>query len=200
MTTAAATAKYRPIAVDHDMMDLEKPLAPDTSTANPYSRSLVDVTRNGRKDNPKGDKPRYARSISQNRNLPSWVKFVIAIFTTRRFRRYIFVYLVLLGMCYWAWVGVASPWLIEHGELMRALDTKNRDHVGGWFGTNALPKFADMVHMRTLDPALLPGVKPLSNKDRNRRRLIIIGDMHGCNDECTSIHCSFLQARDDRWY
>lgn len=183
--TTASAAKDRPIAVNHVMMaDLEKPLARDTSTSNLYPRSLIELTRNGWKDDPKGDKPYYAPPICHNRNLPSWVNFIIAIVAAPRFRRYIVVYLLLLCLCWFAWVGLASPWLKEHGELMRALDTDNRERVGGWFGNNALPRFNDLVHMRTLDPALLPGAKSL-NGDSNNRRLVVIGDVHGCSDECT---------------
>ncbi|KAL1957711.1 hypothetical protein VTO42DRAFT_5554 [Malbranchea cinnamomea] len=174
--TAASVARGCSIAIDHAIMaDVESPVARDTSS---YPRSLFDVVRNGWKTDPKGEKPHRSCRPLWARNLPSWVSFVLAVVTAPRFRRYIIVYMVLLCMCYGTWVGLAAPWLKEHEQLMKALDTNNRDRVGGWFGANALPKFSGMVHIRSLDPALLPGAEGAA-----KRRLVVIGDVHGCNDE-----------------
>ena len=37
-----------------------------------------------------------------------------------------------------------------------------------------------MVHIETLEDHMVPGVDDTASKDR---RLIVIGDVHGCNDE-----------------
>ena len=47
----------------------------------------------------------------------------------------------------------------------------------GWFGENMRPEFLDMVHVQTLDQSLIP-------QKHDRNRLIVIGDVHGCHDEC----------------
>lgn len=72
---------------------------------------------------------------------------------------------------------------VKDKELDMALDEGNRDRIGGWFGSNALPGFSDMAHIQTLDARLLPGEKKAWFR-RSKRRLIIVGDVHGCKDEC----------------
>ena len=47
----------------------------------------------------------------------------------------------------------------------------------GYFGTNMLPEFVGITQVKTLDTYFVPG-------SRDSRRLIFIGDVHGCRDEC----------------
>jgi len=49
---------------------------------------------------------------------------------------------------------------------------------GNKFGTNVRPSFVDMPHIKTLPDHLIPGNEYVD------RRLIIIGDVHGCKQEC----------------
>ena len=42
------------------------------------------------------------------------------------------------------------------------------------------PEFLDMTQVETLEDHLVPGADGIASGDR---RLIIIGDVHGCNDE-----------------
>ena len=44
------------------------------------------------------------------------------------------------------------------------------------FGHNMTPAFLGMVQLKTLDTKLLP-------QKGNGKRLIIVGDVHGCHDE-----------------
>jgi len=94
----------------------------------------------------------------------------------------------LLGLCatiivlFWiSWFAWLSPKFNEHLLLKSSLDYRIKSG-NGWFGTNVRPKFADMIQLKTLDPSLIPGLK--RSEDR-RKRLIIIGDIHGCLTECT---------------
>ena len=48
----------------------------------------------------------------------------------------------------------------------------------GWFGTNMRPKFADIIQVKDLDRNLIP---------RDKTRLIVVGDVHGCKDECMPV-------------
>lgn len=57
-------------------------------------------------------------------------------------------------------------------DAMAAADKK-----GSKFGTNVRPSFTDMPHVKTLPDHLVPGV------EGSDRRLIFIGDVHGCKDE-----------------
>lgn len=76
-----------------------------------------------------------------------------------------------------------APRLKEHGELMESLDLKTMEEAGGWFGTNSLPRFTDMVHLKNLDASMIPGAQTLSSSDPTRRRLIVVGDVNGHTDE-----------------
>lgn len=90
--------------------------------------------------------------------------------------------LALLALCLLGWRWVLSPDLAEQASLLQSLDPHSKDVAGGWFGTNALPVLEDLVRIQTLSPSLLPS----SSEDPvNYRRLIFIGDVHGCKDECT---------------
>lgn len=74
----------------------------------------------------------------------------------------------------------------EHEEILTSLNADTLEKMGGWFGTNVRPEFVDVVPMRTLDPALLPSPERTKGH-KSSRRLVIVGDVHGCQDECKSI-------------
>lgn len=94
-----------------------------------------------------------------------------------------------------------SPRLKEHGELMESLDVRTMEDAGGWFGTNALPRFTDMVHLKNLDASMVPGNQALSSNDPNQRRLVVVGDVNGHIDErkrrllLTLFYSKFLERR-----
>jgi 3',5'-cyclic AMP phosphodiesterase CpdA len=50
-----------------------------------------------------------------------------------------------------------------------------------------MPQFDDIVHIRTLDPELVPsGSAEVEADSSSRKRLIFVGDVHGCKAECRS--------------
>ncbi|OAX80842.1 hypothetical protein ACJ72_04814 [Emergomyces africanus] len=105
-----------------------------------------------------------------------------------RFLRYIIVYVILLWICVGGWMRLISPRLKEHIRLLEALDpSAGGEKIKPWFGTNSLPKFSDLVHLRTLDPALLPSNEKPAGDNQKRKRLIVVGDVHGCLDELESL-------------
>ena len=83
---------------------------------------------------------------------------------------------------------VLYPHLEERGELLHALDPASKAEVGGWFGSNSLPRFDDLTHIRMLDPSLVPvaQIEGEARGSRSERRLVVVGDVHGCKEECTS--------------
>jgi hypothetical protein len=105
-----------------------------------------------------------------------------SIVAAPRFRRYVVVYLTVLISCFVGWKFVLSPRLEEQAAILYSLDPQTKEDADGWFGANMLPTFEDMVQLRALEPSLLPAetVAELSGK-----RLIFIGDVHGCRVECT---------------
>ena len=56
------------------------------------------------------------------------------------------------------------------------------------FGHNMTPAFLGMVQLQTLDKSLVP-------REGNERRLVIVGDVHGCHDErkCLALLLQMIQ-------
>lgn len=130
---------------------------------------------------------RYSRSkpggTSSEKDPPSTIDCLFSLVAAPRIRRYIVVYLCLLCLCLVSWFGWVSPKIKEYDALSRSIDPLFRDSIGGWFGSNVLPKFTDLVYVRSLDPSHLPSPTELTEFDPNRKRLVIVGDVHGCLEE-----------------
>ena len=91
----------------------------------------------------------------------------------------------ILGFClfsfvlFWiSWFTYLSPRFSEHLLLKGSLDPR-LGKLNGMFGANIRPEFADMVQLRTLDSSLLP----VAGRQNGNRRLIVVGDVHGCKEE-----------------
>ncbi|EQL33003.1 hypothetical protein BDFG_04901 [Blastomyces dermatitidis ATCC 26199] len=161
------------------------PLNSSSSYPRQPQRPLVDDMRNGwMATEQKYSKLGPNMKADGSKRFPACMKGLFTLFSAPRFRRYIIVYVILVWIFLGSWVRLISPRLKEHEELSRALDVNARDSNLGWFGSNALPKFDDLVYLRLLDPAL----RPSENADSaQKRRLIVIGDVHGCLDELESL-------------
>ena len=137
-------------------------------------RPLVDLIRNEWKNSP------YTSSSSSSPNfhayaVPSWLQ----ILSAPRFRRYVLVAIGLFVLTWGNWHSWAGSQWEEHKLLGESL--KERMKTGdGWFGENMRPEFLDLVHVMTLDQELVP-------KGADHRRLILVGDVHGCHDDCRSL-------------
>ena len=135
-------------------------------------RPLIDFVRNEWRTNPK---PGQAHSSSPDRHLfhtPRWRQVVSA----RKVRRYALFYLLLLCMSWVSWNCWLEPMYAEHLLLRGSLD--ERMNTGkGWFGANMRPKFKDIIQLEELDSSLIP------RGGKESRRLIVIGDVHGCKEE-----------------
>ncbi|KAF9894553.1 hypothetical protein FE257_006438 [Aspergillus nanangensis] len=158
-----------------------KPAAPSYKLSR-FTGPLIDYVRNEWQTNAK-----YAHLPStgdrRRSESPRWIQMIMSIVTAPRFRRYVLVYMSLFLAAVLGWTFLLSPQLQEHASLLRALDPQVKQEVGGWFGTNALPSFDDIVQLRTLDPALLPSHAVDQTGEAIPRRLIVIGDVHGCKVE-----------------
>lgn len=125
-------------------------------------------------------------SSSTDTKDPGWVQMVFSVVSAPRFRRFVVVYLILFLLGWAGWVLVLSPRLQEREHLLHSLDPNSRTALGGWFGTNSLPRFDDLPRIGSLDPSLVPGAKNVGGNEGLgvRRRLVIVGDVHGCKEEC----------------
>ena len=103
----------------------------------------------------------------------------IQIFSAPRFQRGALTILLLLFLLWGTWKTWAGPKFDEAYGVRQSSKERLRN-AEGWFGENLRPEFMDMVHIETLEDHMVPGVDDTASKDR---RLIVIGDVHGCNDE-----------------
>ncbi|KAJ5794914.1 Molybdenum cofactor biosynthesis MoeB [Penicillium paradoxum] len=140
---------------------------------------------------------RYPSSPSDNTKSPGWVQMTLAIPSAPRFRRYVLIYFALFLFACIAWRRFLSPRLEEEGALTESLDPTSKTR---WFGTNSSPLFDNLIPIRTLDSKLVP--TDLTSHDAGaarRKRLIIVGDVHGCKEELMLLlkKVSFDQKRGD---
>ncbi|KAB8074341.1 Metallo-dependent phosphatase-like protein [Aspergillus leporis] len=145
-----------------------------------YTRPLINYVRNEWQTNPKYTSLPTTNTDNTTSYCPRWMQMLGSIVAAPRFRRYVVVYLTVLISCFVGWKFVLSPRLEEQAAILYSLDPQTKEDADGWFGANMLPTFEDMVQLRALEPSLLPAetVAELSGK-----RLIFIGDVHGCRVE-----------------
>ena len=145
----------------------------DASAYQPYQkrRPLVDFIRNEWRTNPYTPSASSSSPGSPSYSSPTWIQ----VCSAPRVRRYMLLLLMLLSLTLGNWRYWAGPTWTEHRLLSQSL--KERMKSGeGWFGENMRPEFLDMVQVKTLDQGLIPA-------SEGQKRLIVIGDVHGCNDE-----------------
>ena len=132
-------------------------------------RPLVDLIRNEWKTSPY--MPSSSSRESPSHSSPNWIQ----VCSAPRIRRYVLLLLMLLSLTLGNWHYWAGPTWIEHRLLSQSLNERMRTGEG-WFGENMRPEFLDMDQVKTLDKDLVP-------TRNDRKRLIVIGDVHGCSDE-----------------
>jgi hypothetical protein len=123
----------------------------------------------------------HEKDIYTAPQLPEWLKRILRIQVPRRVQRYLGGYLVFLLALWFGWLYWLQPaW--THEKMLDESAATVSSGKGQAFGVNMRPAFKDMIHMQTLDTTLLP------NGGNGDRRLVFIGDVHGCKDERTSSH------------
>lgn len=162
--------------------------SPLPTRMNRFSRPLIDSVRNGWQSH---SNPAYhpvsSGTGTDHEKYPDSIQMCLSVISAPRFRRYALVYLsiFLLGWASWSWL--LYPRLQETSSLYRALDPATEDESGGWFGSHSMPKFHNLIQLKNLDLEYLPEALQ-GGEDRGTRsqkRLVIVGDVHGCKDECT---------------
>ena len=146
----------------------------NASAYQPYQkrRPLVDFIRNEWKTNPDTPSASSSSPGSPGHSSPTWIQ----VCSAPRVRRYMLLLLMLLSLTLGNWRYWAGPTWTEHRLLSQSLNERMKSGEG-WFGENLRPEFLDMVQVKTLDQGFIPA-------SEGKKRLIVIGDVHGCNDEC----------------
>jgi hypothetical protein len=156
-----------------------------------FTGPLINYVRNEWKSSAK-----YTQlpSASDHSDPPQWVQMITSIVTVPRFRRYAIVCLSFAIFCVLGWHYILSPRLEERSAILNSLDPMQEDVVGGWFGANALPQLEKVVQLRELNKTLLPAAIVPEDDMPSERRLIFIGDVHGCKSECAYRPSCFISA------
>lgn len=159
---------------DYGIMDEKNRyrLPPQNARAYPSSRSrrpLIDFIHNEWRHTSNS-----SRSPHSERNSPTWTLVLAA----PRFRRYASIILLLLILILINWIWWTGPEWRENSELDKSLKSKMQSGHA-YFGTNMRPTFRDMIQLQTIDQTLIP-------QEGDKARLIIVGDVHGCHEECMS--------------
>ena len=98
------------------------------------------------------------------------------LITAPRFRRYILMFLLVVVLPWTSWRSYGRPRWDEYRLLNEALDESLRS-TSPWYGLNMRPAFLNMTHLQVLDSSRLP------QRD-GEKRLVFVGNVHGCYDEC----------------
>lgn len=136
---------------------------------------------NAEEDYYSSDEERFYSSMNKEGWVPDEiVNHLPTIRIPRRVQRWLLIYFVLIVACWFGWLYWISPAMEEERRLDDAFAAAEKK--GNRFGSNVRPSFTDMPQVKTLPEHLIPG-----NGNRDRR-LIFIGDVHGCKDErkCSS--------------
>ena len=156
-----------------------------SDTARPQ-RPLVEQVSN----NWESEKSAYFRNSDDGEDEGPWPNRARDAVASRRFRRIVLVLFLFVGLAFWTWSWYIRPRLEEKWELKEGFLT-----IGN--GTFGLAKGGDFdgTRVQYLDAQLVPG----GDADpEGKRRLIFIGDIHGCAHELKKLlrHVKFDERTD----
>lgn len=103
----------------------------------------------------------------------------VALVKSPRFRRAAATFACLLLLTLFLTIKIVLPWYREQKAAWDAFNTYSSNNAEGLYGSNSRPHLKGLIQTQQLDSALLPG-GPEATKSR---RLIFIGDIHGCKHE-----------------
>jgi len=116
--------------------------------------------------------------------------FIRSVKLPKRVRRWLLGYCTFILCAWFAWLYVLAPTWKELNRYDYSYEWSERQ--SGLWGGSATATFADMVLVEKLDPALLP------SKEHPHRRLVFVGDVHGCRRELEKLleKVEFKRGRD----
>ncbi|EXJ93550.1 hypothetical protein A1O1_01942 [Capronia coronata CBS 617.96] len=115
--------------------------------------------------------------------LEIFVDRALAVIRAPKFRRLALLLVVLTLTSTVLWIKVMAPFLKEERAAWSSLNKHAESAGDGLFGANVRPQFSDMVYMQTLDRSLVPGSLNEKGESSTKKRLVFVGDVHGCREE-----------------
>ena len=89
------------------------------------------------------------------------------------------LYAIMVVVCWVGWFRYIGPQIEESNLYKDSLEERMKNQKG-WFGANQRVSFDGMRQIGAVDRRLVPGSEVPGVEGR---RLIIVGDIHGCIDE-----------------
>lgn len=169
--------------------------APITDHTLPRSASnhhpLIDQVSNSWRN----EKSTYLEHVESGHDLDaedeaSCAKSACEALVSRRFRKMMLVALLFVAVGCWIWSWYLRPRLGEEWELKQGFLTS----ANGTYGISRGGDF-DGLRVQDLEQRLVPGGK---HDPHGKRRLVFVGDIHGCADELKKLlkHVNFDQRTD----
>lgn len=115
----------------------------------------------------------------------------IPLLASKIHRVYLIATIILLA-AFTGWQMMFSGLSDKQATLVSLLDPQSKNESEKLPGTSALLGFQNLV--QSLDPKLLPGEEIRAASSRGRKRLVFIGDVHGCKDECKCSSASKIET------
>lgn len=105
----------------------------------------------------------------------AWPNRAHHVVTNKTARRAMLLYIAIAALLFLAWHRYVRPAWRENSMYMDGLEAAE-----GSFGAQMTGQFKDLVQVQNLHKKHLPGGK---HDEEGKRRLIFVGDIHGCKTE-----------------
>lgn len=162
-----------------------------TYPASRIRKPLIEYCTNEWRNIPTCELPLSQTRIGGDHFLDRLILFVdrcTAVIRAPKFRRLLLLIFLGATLSAFLWIKIIRPFLDEERAAWSAFNLNSNPATGGVFGANVRPQFPDMIHVKTLDPNLLPR-SPKEKKEGIpcKQRLVFVGDIHGCRKELEAL-------------
>ncbi|KAK5311473.1 hypothetical protein LTR70_008764 [Exophiala xenobiotica] len=138
--------------------------------------------------------PQYHEATSFESNKTAFdavtntLKRICAMTKAPKFQRLVFVSIFATVVAIFYWQYFLSNYVAEEKEAWDTLNSEFGRNRGNVYGQNKRVQFPGMTQLSTLDAKYLPRTSRASLDSASKhRRLIFIGDIHGCMDELQAL-------------
>lgn len=155
-------------------------------------KPLVDYCTNEWRNNPQQQSANHPYTLYAPDESPyeelydkieDWIDNIVDVIKAPRFRRLFFVVTFFLVTTIVLWVKVVEPYIAEERAAYESLTKETTANAGKVYGSNMRPQLPGMTQIMDLSPQYLPD----SSKAGYKRRLIFVGDIHGCKKELLTL-------------